>query len=498
MPTVHIENIGPIERADFELQPGLTIIEGAPGAGKSTALETINFVVNGQKSSRITKRDGADRGLANVDGKVVRISKTMRTEGELRVEGLGDFSIASLHNPPFQTPETRDAHRIKALAVVAGTEVTPESFYHLLGGKADFKEIVPSSAFEKDDPVETMKRVKSAIEQECRRVEKLERAATEAAQAQLELAEGMDTETPHDDAQLQRDLEDAIREHSRVKEKRDAWRKTQKSAEEARARLAQLPPGKSVAEAEQIHRDACKAQLDAQELVDDLTSKLRDAKHALTVAENKALAAYEMLSVAKSEVSLRGELDAAIEAASGSEETTEDEVDDAAQAVGEARNAVKHGMLCRQAIEAKEKAQAHLDKAKEHRERAETLRRAAAGTFDVLSESLAKIEDCPLRVRLNDENVPRLVCKTDRSDEEPFEDLSDGEKLDVIMGIAARRNRLIPLSQAQFGELAPSLRTKVDQLAKKHGCFIVTAQATDGELRGRAYEPEALEATAAE
>ena len=68
MPRVAIENIGPIEHAQFDLVPGVTVIEGAPGVGKSTALETINFVVNGQKSSRITKRDGASRGLAEVDG----------------------------------------------------------------------------------------------------------------------------------------------------------------------------------------------------------------------------------------------------------------------------------------------------------------------------------------------------------------------------------------------------------------------------------------------
>lgn len=498
MPRVAIENIGPIEHAQFDLVPGVTVIEGAPGVGKSTALETINFVVNGQKSSRITKRDGASRGLAEVDGKVVRVSKTMRTEGELSIEGLGDFSIASLHNPPFKTAETRDAHRIKALAVIAGAAIKPESFYHLLGGKADFRDIVPSRAFETDDPVEMTSRIKGAIEEECRRVEKLERTEQERAQAQLELVEGVDLDTVYNEASLQRGLEDAIREHSRTKEKRETWLKTQKAAEQARARLAELPPGKSVAEAEETHRAACKVQLDAQELVDDLAGKLRDAKHALTLAENKALAAYEMLSVAKSEVSLRGELDAAIEAASGATETTEDEVDDASQSVGDARNAVKAGMQVRQAIEAQEKAQTHLDKAKEHRDHAEKLRIAAAGTFDVLSESIAKIEDCPLRVRLDEENVPQLVCATDRSEHEPFESLSDGERLDVIMGIATRHNRLIPMSQAQFGELAPSLRTKLHELAQKHGAYIITAQATDGELRGRLYEPEALKATAAE
>jgi hypothetical protein len=494
MTRVSIENIGPIDRAQFNFEPGLTVIEGAPGTGKTTALETINLVVNGQKSSRITRRDGANRGQAEVDGKIVRISKTMRTEGELRVEGLGEFSIASLHRPPFKTAATCDRHRIQALAVIAGAKLERESFYHLLGGKADFADVVSSRAFESDDPVEITSRVKGAIEEECRRVEKLERSATESAKAQLELSEEVDTELPHNEATLQRDLEVAIREHSRVKEKREAWMRTVKAAEAARSRLAELPPGKSVAEAQKFFEGASQSYEEKRTVVANLEARLAEAQADLKYEAASMLSAERELESAKRDVALRGELDAAIEAAGGAVETTENELDDAAEAVGEARQASKVGMQVRQAIEAKAKAQTHLDKAKDFREKAERLRNAAAGTFDVLSESIAKIEDCPLRVHLTEDNEPRLVVETDRSEREYFSELSDGEQLDVIMRIATRHNRLIPMSQGEFGELSPGLRDKLHELAVRHGAYIVTAVATDGELSARAYSTVRVEA----
>lgn len=496
MPSIHIENIGPIERADFHIdEPGIYIIEGGPGVGKTTSIETINFVVNGQKSQRVTRSDGANRGLATVAGKTIRISKTTRSEGELKVEGLGDFSIAGLHAPKFDKPETRDHHRIQALAVVAGVKLDRESFYPLLGGKADFSDIVPSRVFESSDPVDVVKGVKSAIEQECRRIEKLEAAATEAAKAQADLAEGIDLTQSDDEKSLQDAWQRAISRHGSVKEKREAWLRTQAAAKAARQRLEELPPGKSVKNASESVAEAEQTETEARQIVSDLEKELSALQVRLQLANVEHARklddvdhAREALRQAQSEITLRGELDAAIEAASGAVETTEDDVDDAAEDVGTAKRAAAQGMKVREAKTAKAKAAEYLKRAEEHREKAQQLRAAAQATFDVLSDSIAKIDDCPLRVKSSEDGDPRLVVKTDRSDHEYFSDLSDGEQLDVIIRIAVRKNRLIPLSQGEFGELSGGLRAKLHEIAKKHGAYIVTAVATDGELRGVKFD----------
>jgi DNA repair exonuclease SbcCD ATPase subunit len=501
MPTIRLNNIGPIEDASFNLdEPGVFLIEGAPGSGKTTALETIQFVVNGQRGDRVERRDGASRGLAEVAGRTIRISKTTRSEGELRIDGLGDFSIAALHHPPFKEPETCDRHRIKALAVIAGAKIEPESFYPLLGGKADFRDIVPSRVFDTDDPVEMTSRVKAAIEEECRRVDKKLQSTEADAKAQFAIAEGCDLMAPFDEQELQKKLEVTLTNAARVKEKREAYEATVKAAEEAKERLALLPPGKSVSEAAAAIELAQAADNAAVNKAHDIRRQIAALENALEVAEAERqttkqamFAANDAMGAAKNSIALRGELDAAIAAAGGAVEIGDDEVDDACEAVREARKACSRGLEIRQALKARETGEELRKKATVLSDQVQKLREAAKATFEILSDSIAKIEDCPVRVAEVKGN-PRLVVATDRDEKELFSDLSDGEQLDVIMRIAVRNNRLIPMSQAQFGELAPSLRDHLHALAVKHGAYVITAEATDGPLTGRRYVPEKAEA----
>ena len=48
---LHIENVAVIERADLELGPGLNILTGETGAGKSIVIDAISAVL-GQRTSR--------------------------------------------------------------------------------------------------------------------------------------------------------------------------------------------------------------------------------------------------------------------------------------------------------------------------------------------------------------------------------------------------------------------------------------------------------------
>ena len=55
-----IENVAIIESADLRLHPGLNILTGETGAGKSIILDSINMVL-GQRTSREILRTGAPR-----------------------------------------------------------------------------------------------------------------------------------------------------------------------------------------------------------------------------------------------------------------------------------------------------------------------------------------------------------------------------------------------------------------------------------------------------
>ena len=59
---LHIENIAVIERADISFAPGLNVLTGETGAGKSIVIDSIGAVL-GDRVSRELVRRGADRAV---------------------------------------------------------------------------------------------------------------------------------------------------------------------------------------------------------------------------------------------------------------------------------------------------------------------------------------------------------------------------------------------------------------------------------------------------
>ena len=59
---LHIENIAVIERADIQFQPGLNVLTGETGAGKSIVIDSIGAVL-GERVNRELVRHGAEKGL---------------------------------------------------------------------------------------------------------------------------------------------------------------------------------------------------------------------------------------------------------------------------------------------------------------------------------------------------------------------------------------------------------------------------------------------------
>lgn len=60
--SLHIENIAVIERADVDLAPGLSVLTGETGAGKSIIIDALNAVL-GSRTNRDLVRSGADKAL---------------------------------------------------------------------------------------------------------------------------------------------------------------------------------------------------------------------------------------------------------------------------------------------------------------------------------------------------------------------------------------------------------------------------------------------------
>lgn len=501
MVELNIKDIGAVEEFSYDFQSyGLHVLKGKQGAGKTTVLRVADIICNGNTDTRPSKRDGAPRGEATVAGKTLRIVRQVREEGELTINGGCDLSIADLHSPSFEKATTRDRHRIKTLTRLAGVKADATLFHGLLGGQEQFEAVVPHDSLTTDDLVDMAQRVKRAIEREAQRIEEREKTALADARAQASIAESVDTSLEHDDAILQGRLESAIKAHSAEKAKLDALLTQREAAsdsiakaEAARARLAELGQGKTVAEATADLSRAKGAMDDADAKVRRIELELDAAKATARAAGTAYDAARSAVEQAKREEALHAELHAAINAAGieapslESIETQTEITHEAYDEVEAAKSAVTLGVKIRGALEAKRRSERANEAAKELHRKAKALRDAASDTADVLTGAIARLNDCPLRIKLNEDGEPRLVVATDRSESEPFDELSDGERWIHVVQIAAQSNRLIVLPQAAFGELSPSSKTQLHRLAIENQCYILTAVADDCELHGESY-----------
>ena len=82
--TLRIENLAILERAEIEFGPGLNVLTGETGAGKSIVLGALALLA-GARASADSLRDGADEGSVEA---VFRTEGLPQLEAELAERGL--------------------------------------------------------------------------------------------------------------------------------------------------------------------------------------------------------------------------------------------------------------------------------------------------------------------------------------------------------------------------------------------------------------------------
>jgi len=499
--SLNLENIGPIERIEATLpECGIAVLRGCNGCGKTTVLETVRTGLGAL--GRLSLRDGAKRGRAEVLGLEVRVGKTTRVPDRnelevLAIDGRGDIGIVV--NPGLQDPMAADARRIKELAALMDLAPDPTIFHRVLGGQEAFDAVVADPKIgQSADIVQMAGRIKRAIEAVAKLEENQQETLRQKACSLQKAIEGIDLDLSHDATALQTALEETVGQKARLAEEtrgllqRDVERQeAERMLEEAGSRYT----GPTVTQAEaHLNEAAVRKEAKGDELtglqrqIDELSRRRAEVDTEYRETYRQETAAERALVAAREHADAVAGWQATITAMvcdpdqlcqrQATEETAQQEVN-------AARQAIEQGALVRRAITQQHDARVATQAAARHGSEAQRLRNAAAEVMEILGELL----DCEgLTYRAG-----RIYVQHPIRGETLYAELSDGERWALAGPWVVKM--LSPagvgtICQEAWQGLDPVNRRNLATVAAKARVLLITAEATDGSLRLEPFSPD--------
>lgn len=486
MSKIEITDGGPIEGTfEIDLSPGPGVYEfrGARGSGKTTCISSIDWLA-GHKVD-VTLHDGAVSGKVEGFGVVAPIGGRKRRKGEFDLDTIDaeKFSLTDLIDPPGKTPEVRDAHAIKALAVLSEAKADESLYYELAGGQAAFDQL---GVQQTTDPVLLATRVKQAYDKLAR--EKQNTAEAEARHAApLEFVpDGLDMSKASDLTALGSVRDEARDELQRLVSEQTGGIVKEKEIAQAKARLTTIKAeytGPSIEAAEQARQATIDKGTEARSLVETLERQLERARAAVETCKTEYIAANATYEAAKSHHAAVEELQTL--AAQTVTYPNDDDVDAAQKAVDAATAAYDQGVRIRDVKRNQEAAKAHRAAAGAAEKEADEAHNRAGQVFDILAQSL---HTSHLQIHSVD-GEPRLFVQHPKRGRTAFDrvnGLSDGERVDFTLRELLPHigsPGLLPIPQRVWQDLQPTDRKALHELAVEKGLFLFGAQVDDGELR---------------
>ena len=490
--TIKVSHIaGAIDELAIPVEPGggITVIKGVNGAGKDSALDAVARFTGG--SGPLEYSDGHPAGWVDGFGAHLSVARSTRLSGQLEVTGLsGLFDLSEFVDPLFKDPAVADAHRIKKLLALRGTDAKPEMFWPLFGGKEAFEAAITITGT--PDLVEMARRVEAKAQEVARGKEDRAKHAEGQATACAGASDGLDMDAESDAKALQALLEGAIAGDAAVKTSADLNRIAlgkAAEAEEAIAKREEEYSGPTVKDAHAALDDKQEAVVCAHCAVADLQKQLAGAEAHHEKCQAEAGEAENALDTAGEHERTIAIWRQTVADACGVYPTPDDELACAAEAVTTAREAVEAGVLVRVAKEKAEEAKEWTEKSATLRTDATALREAGRATDSVLSKAVASDSLWVEGGRLMSQHARGAVL---------FHILSKGEKWVIaileavkrIRELAAEGTAIIVIPQQAWEGLDPVNRRMVWQCALDERVTILAAQCDGGALRAEIYDPD--------
>jgi energy-coupling factor transporter ATP-binding protein EcfA2 len=468
MQEIQIKNIGPIASVTIPVPEagGVVVLTGRNGSGKSHALEAVRAATTGKGKPPL--KDMAKSGSVRVAGVTMTVARSVRRQGELQVETLDSrLSIADLVDPGFVDPERADAKRIKALVGLSKADISEGDLHGFPENRQGFESgrsccghggVAQAPEYRRERVRETLGEGRSGGSGYPRIADRRPGYANRS---------GSGARAGHDGITGAGCPAKTVR----------VGGSGQGEDRGALERLAGLPVvdlDLALQEAARLEVETAQKKARALQLKTEYEEALAQYKKS---AEDLRIAGAHYDSKSE-QAKLRDELERQIQEA----HVEPPSADALSAATAELESAkVAQSLAAQQQVMAqqRERADALTLSAQEYADEAKELREKARQTDEVLSEIVAEIPACPLRVIDG-----RLVTNTKRG-ATFYSDLSAGERWRIALDIAIQAvgtGGLLVIPQEAWEGLDPANRAAIDAQAKAAKVVVLTAEcsADDG------------------
>lgn len=495
---IEIENVRNVKTLEIRVAPGLTVLQGDIGSGKSNALEAIRMHIEGAGSDgKLEPNDDADSGRVSGFGGMLRVAARTTRTGELRVTTMAGKNLERLVDPHIKDPFSADAERAKAVCEMIRLKPELAPFEDLVGGAEKLREIALPKSLGLDSVPDMAAAIKRDVEKVAQRIEGEAKNESGRAAGLRESLSGLDLTGPSDATALASACDDAVRRLATLEAEERAARNSKASGEAARKTLDATPAPESEADCESLVASASVAVTDAKAKVDAARIALSEAESAHREAATNLRAATETSQAASRARIARAAAEEAVARASQAPDPDElaQQVKAAGLALIEAGRARDQGAVIRSRLAAAKEAEAAAVRAEQLKCEASKYREIAAACEDVVTKAIRTVAPRGMSMRKG-----RLVVQTDRG-ETLFGELSKGERtmigldieIDALDATTPAQDgtwRVLILAQELFEGLSPSACAAVEAKLKERNVAGITAKATDGELRAETYAKE--------
>jgi DNA repair exonuclease SbcCD ATPase subunit len=457
--TYVITNVEGVKELTLELQPGVNLLTGENGAGKTSAIRAMTRAA-GDQGVTLEKRDGTKKGSVRGPGVVLSVGARTTTTGQPTVD-LADYGcIGRLIEPPVKGQKARDKARLQAIAEMYDFRATEEELLALSGGNEEIAGAVQGKKDGKEmtllEAAEEARKMAHAVarDYETRRDES--KGRIDGAKALLAKHDEVTGDIMLlEEAEMQ--LEAAIKHAAVIARSFEDAEKFRAEREKVKAGLVEVP---DVAEIHARYKTK-------HEEVEAAISALDEMKAELMAIAAEGKAAKQMKEEADRQ---REILERPIDATNGQD------VADAQRKVEELKYQVELSRETEEVRRLKKELGSEAEQFNLLDGKADEMRELAQGVPRVTSKLLEKRGLGDLVI---DEGRLSVVDKDGVI--QPFERLSQGQKAKVALDIACQAypGKTVPVEPEFWLTLQPAFRKEFAKLAADKGLFVVTEEATD-------------------